>query len=138
MQVTTPSGLAAPRPGRFDPLVALTARGASPARTGHPAAYVGAGPKLQKSASLGPQALLNPPRSPQDARFPPPSPPPAPDRDPMRLPAAPIWGMKSPILGSDQARPGHRARIGLVQQTFIRRARQAPPRPRDQCVAHDG
>jgi len=35
-------------------------------------------------------------------------------------------------------RPGHRAGSGLVQQTFIRRARRGPRRQRGQRFAHDG
>lgn len=62
-------GVLAPRPGRFDPLAALTAPGAQPERTGRPAAGDGARPNPRNRLILVPKRHPTPPRGPQDARF---------------------------------------------------------------------
>jgi hypothetical protein len=50
----------------------------------------------------------------------------------------PILGIQSRIFDPDRARRGHHAGIGLVRQTFIRRARQSLRGQRGQRFAHDG
>ena len=69
------------------------------------------------------------PSEPQDARFLPLRPSLSVPSGHLRVPSDVLSGIQSPIYKEGRLGPLHCARIGLVQQTFIRRARQ-PPRER--------